>query len=152
MELETYYPRSEQLDGHWVEFDAYVYWLNIPTRHPVLSALTGERITLHSGRRVTSCADNNEASLVAIMRGTSLGPLSRRAARPRDSYVGVRIRGIFHNRGYTRRMGGVVVEWGAFVDHARVVRVTGTRCLVNPRVAEEAAEFARTQRSARPRH
>jgi hypothetical protein len=144
IELDTYLPRSEELDGHWVEFDAHVYWLRTGTRHPVLSALTGERIILHSGRRVTACADNNEATLVAIMRGTSLAPLGHRAARPRDAYVGVRLRGIFHNRPYRHGL----AEWGAVVDHARIVRVTGTRGLVSSRATEEAAEFARTQRSA----
>ena len=51
----------------------------------------------------------------------------------------VRVRGVYHNRPYSYRLGGVDVEWGAVVDHAHIVRVTGTRCLVNPRVAEDAA-------------
>jgi hypothetical protein len=139
IELDGYLRRAEQLDGHWVEFDAYVYWIRTRTRRPVLSALTGEEITLRSGRHVTACADNNEATLAVIMQGAGLGRLGRRAARPRDAYVGVRVRGIFHNRPYSYRLGGVDAEWGAVVNHARIVRVTGTRCLVNPRVAEEAA-------------
>jgi hypothetical protein len=138
-DLNELVPRAEALDGRWVEFDAYVYWIRTRTPHPVLSALTGVEETLHSGRHVTSCADNNEATLAVIMHGTGLGRLTRRAARPHNAYVGVRIRGIFHNRPYTYRMGGVDVEWGAVVDHASIVRVTGTRCLTSAFVDEEAA-------------
>ena len=129
--LAQFVERSAALDGRWVEFDAYVILMRRPGGPLTLSALTGETRDLPGGRRVTMCADEPEASVAVLLAPNGLGPLSRRAARPLNAYVGVRIRGILRSRAYGFPVGNFAHEWVGSVDHGRIVRVTGRRCLLN---------------------
>jgi hypothetical protein len=129
--LEQFMTRSAGLDGRWVEFDAYVILMRRSGGPLTLSALTGETRDLPGGRRLTMCADEPEASVAVLLGRNGLGPLSRRAARPLNAYVGVRIRGILRGRSYGFRVGPFEHEWVGSVDHARIVRVTGRRCLLD---------------------
>ena len=76
------------------------------------------------------CTDNPEAHIAVLLDRNGFGPLSRRAARPGNAYVGVRIRGILRSRSYGFRVGNFEHEFIGSVDHARVVRVHGDRCLI----------------------
>ena len=129
--LDQFMTRSAELDGRWVEFDAYVILMRRPGGPLTLSALTGETRSLPSGRRVTMCADEPEASVAVLLAPNGLGPLSRRAARPLGAYVGVRVRGILRRQSYGFPVGNFTHEWVGSVDHARIVRVTGRRCLLD---------------------
>ena len=130
-DLDQFMDRAAALDGRWVEFDAYVILMRRPGHRSTLSALTGETRTLPDGTNVLLCADNPEASVAVLMGPAGLGPLSRQAARPLGHYVGVRIRGILRSRAYGFRIGNFAHEWVGSVDHARIVRLTGRRCLIN---------------------
>ena len=131
IELTRFMDVSEALDGRWVEFDAYVILMRRPGHQTTLSALTGETRTLANGTNVLLCADNTEAHVAVLLGRNGFGPLRRRDARPENAYVGVRIRGILRGRSYGYRRGEFDLEWIGSVDHARIVRVTGDRCLIN---------------------
>lgn len=130
-DLARFMERAGALDGRWVEFDAYVILMRRPGGPPTLAALTGETRTLADGRTVTGCADDPEASVAVLLAPNGFGPLGRRAARPPNAYVGVRIRGILRARAYGFRVGDAAHEWVGSVDHARIVRLTGGHCLIN---------------------
>lgn len=129
-ELAQFMDRSAALDGRWVEFDAYVILMRRPGGPPTLAALTGEMQTFADGARAHMCADDPEAHIAVLLGSNGLGPLSRRAARPGNAYVGVRIRGILRSRSYGFRVGNFEHEFIGSVDHARIVRVHGDRCLI----------------------
>ena len=129
-DLAQFMDRSAALDGRWVEFDAYVILMQRPGDQPTLAALTGEVQTFADGTRAHMCADNPEAHIAVLLGRNGWGPLSRRAARPGNAYVGVRIRGILRSRAYGFRVGNFEHEFVGSVDHARIVRVHGDRCLI----------------------
>lgn len=131
VDLNQFMDRREGLDGRWVEFDAYVVLMERPGNQPTLAALTGEVQTLPGGGRANMCADNPEASIAVLLGRNGFGPLSRQAARTPNAYVGVRIRGILRGRSYGFRVGNFEHEFIGSVDHARIVRVHGDRCLIN---------------------
>ena len=131
LDLNQFMDRKGALDGRWVEFDAYVVLMLRPGNQPTLAALTGNLQTLPDGRRVHMCADNPEANIAVLLGRNGFGPLSRRAARTPNAYVGVRIRGILRSRSYGFRVGNFEHEFIGSVDHARIVRVHGDRCLIN---------------------
>lgn len=130
-DLDNFIPGAERLDGRWVEFDAYVILMRRPGNQPTLSALKGEMRTQDDGRTVLMCADNTDASVAVLLGRNGFGPLTPRAARPGNAYVGVRIRGILRARAYGFRVGGFEHEWVGSVDNARIVRLTGRRCLLH---------------------
>jgi hypothetical protein len=130
VDLNHFMDRKEALDGRWVEFDAYVVLMQRPGNQPTLAALTGEVQTQEDGTRANMCADNPEASIAVLLGRNGFGPLSRRAARTPNAYVGVRIRGILRGQSYGFRVGNSEHEFIGSVDHARIVRVTGDRCLI----------------------
>ncbi|HYD13026.1 MAG TPA: hypothetical protein VEC11_09275 [Allosphingosinicella sp.] len=129
--LNHFMDLSAALDGRWVEFDAYVVLMRRPGGPPTLNALTGEMRTQDDGTNRLMCADDGEATLAVVLGRDGFGPLSRRAARPRNAYVGVRIRGFLRARPFGFRVGNFEHEWVGSVDHARIVRLTGGRCLIN---------------------
>ena len=129
-ELAQFVDRSAALDGRWVEFDAYVILMRRPGNRPTLAALTSQVQTFADGTRAHMCGDNPEAHIAVLLGRNGLGPLSRRAARPGNAYVGVRIRGILRSRYYGFRVGNFEHEFIGSVDHARIVRVHGDRCLI----------------------
>jgi hypothetical protein len=135
LDLDQFMDRAEALNGRWVEFDAYVILMRRPGNQPTLNALTGETRTLEDGTSVILCADNPEATVAVLLARNGFGPLSRRAARPRNAnanaYVGVRLRGILRGRPYSFRVGNFEQDWVGSVDNARIVSVTGGRCLIN---------------------
>jgi len=128
-DLEQFMDRAAALDGRWVEFDAYVILMRRPGGQPTLAALTSQVQTFADGTRAHMCADNPEALIAVLLGRNGLGPLSRRAARPGNAFVGVRIRGILRSRSYGFRVGNFEHEFIGSVDHARIVRVHGDRCL-----------------------
>ena len=130
-DLNRFFEQSAALDGRWVEFDAYVLLMERPGNRPTLSAVTGELRELSDGRRVHLCADNPEAHVAVLLGRNGFGPLSRRAARTPNAFVGVRIRGILRGRAYGFRIGNFEHEFIGSVDHARIVRIHGDRCLIN---------------------
>ncbi len=123
-DLNRFFEQSAALDGRWVEFDAYVLLMERPGSRPTLSAVTGELRQLHM------CADNPEAHVAVLLGRNGFGPLGRRAARTPNAFVGVRIRGILRGRAYGFRIGNFEHEFIGSVDHARIVRVHGDRCLI----------------------
>ncbi len=129
-DLNRFFEQSATLDGRWVEFDAYVVLMHRPGSAPTLAALTGEVQTFEDGRRAHMCADNPEASIAVLLGPNGFGPLGRRAARTPNAYVGVRIRGILRGRAYGFSVGNAEHEFIGSVDHARIVRVHGDRCLI----------------------
>ena len=129
-DLDNFFPTPERLDGRWVEFDAYVILMRRPGGPTTLSALKAETRPMDDGRIVTICADNSEATVAVLPRRNGLGPLTPRAARPRNAYVGVRIRGILRAHPYGFNVGTAEFGWVGSVDHARIVRLTGRRCLI----------------------
>lgn len=117
--------RRSELDGRWLEFDAFVYRAT-PGRS-LLVAVPGRTETAADGSSRTLCRGTPETNLPVVLRG-GLGPLPEEALRTADRQPRIRIRAVFRNAVFTLPDHFVSLEWPGYVDQATIVGVHDEWC------------------------
>lgn len=124
VELDSVAERRSELDGRWVEFDAFVYG-GVGRRF--LVAVPGRAEADPQGPARTLCRGTPETNLPVVLRG-GLGPLPKKAIRTADREPRVTIRAIFRNAPFTDSDPWTTHEWPTHVDQATIVAVHDEWC------------------------
>ena len=132
VDLATLEEHALELDGKWVEFEAYVALVDLPGPERILMAVPGETLILPDGRTVLGCSNEEEANFPVLPRDGLLGPLRRGDLRKPERFVGAVVRARFRNKPFFRHRGGVDIEWGGRFESAVIRRATGKYCLSHP--------------------
>ena len=117
--------RRAELDGRWVEFDAFVY-RGAPGKS-FLVAVPGRMETSADGTTRMMCRGTPETNLPVVLSG-GLGPLPKDSLRTADRQPRVTIRGVVRNAPFTLPDHWVTLEWPGFADQATIVGVHDEWC------------------------
>jgi hypothetical protein len=123
--LDEVAERRTELDGRWLEFDAFVY--RAAPEKNFLVAVPGRTETAADGTSRTLCRGTPETNLPLVLRG-GLGPLPEEAIRTGDRQPRVRVRAIFRNSAFTLPGHWVTMEWPGHADQATIVEVLDEWC------------------------
>jgi hypothetical protein len=129
VDLDSVAQRRAELDGRWVEFDAFVY-RGTPERR-FLVAVPGRKQADPQGAARTMCRGTPETNLPVVLKG-GLGPLPRDSLRTADRQRRVTIRAIFRAAPFTDADHWTTQEWPAYVDQAKIVAVHDEWCDLYP--------------------
>lgn len=128
LDLDTIADRRAELDGRWVEFQAYVsLWKGAD----FLVALPGRETRSEDGTVRTLCRGTSETNMPVFLKD-GLGPLPRRSVDDAGRQPRVRIRAIFRDRAFAVPDHWVSTEWRGYFERAVIVEVADQWCDLHP--------------------
>ena len=124
LDLDTIVSRRSELDGRWVEFDAYVRRF---LSGDFLIGLPGRAIASDGGAPRTLCRGTEDTNLPILPAG-GYGPLRRSDLATGPRLPKVRVRAIFRNRAHEAPGHPMSFEWPAYFERATILARTGEYC------------------------
>lgn len=125
LDLAAIPERRAELDGRWVEFQAYVF---LQARGDLLTPLAGSEERSSDGTVRMMCRGTPETNFVIFPR-RGFGPLRRRDVSPfRNRQPQVRVRAIFHNAERSVQDHWLLTNFPGYLDNATIVELTGRWC------------------------
>lgn len=125
LDLRQVAERRAELDGRWVEFDAFVY--RGAAGQSVLVAVPGRTETSTEGNSRMMCRGTPETNLPVVLAG-GLGPLPKGSLRTADRQPRVTIRAVVRDAAFTIPDHWVTLEWPGYADQATIVGVHDEWC------------------------
>lgn len=124
LDLDTIISRRSELDGRWVEFDAYVMRF---LSADFLIGLPGRSVAENGGAPRILCRGTEQTNIPIIPAG-GYGPLRRSDLAAGSRLPKVRVRAIFRNRTYETPGHPMSFEWPGYFERATILARTGDWC------------------------